>query len=728
MQAHLSDMDRDLRAAGFAGELLVVTSFGGVLRLEDTTQRPLYTVNSGPAMAPVAGKEVAAPIDNIVVCDTGGTSFDVSVVRGGEVQFTRETWLDGLFTGHITGLSSVDVKNVGAGGGSIAWIDSGGLLRVGPQSAGAEPGPACYGHGGTDATVTDAAVVLGYIDPAYFLGGKLELDAAAAHSAVERAVAGPLGFSVQRAAWAILAVANEHMVGAVREITINQGIDPRESIVIAGGGAGGLTMSKIAEELGCDKVLVPQTAAALSATGGLLGDVVAEFTVSRRADTNAFDRDAVNEGLADLDRQIEAFFAQMDVPADARMQDYVVEARYPYQVWELDVALPSKRFESQADVDALVAAFHETHERVFAVKELGQSVECLYWKGRARVHLPKPTLAAATGEAQGAPSRRTAPDVVGRRRSAADARVPGRGAVARRAHRRACSRRAADDDRRRLSRLDGDRDRAGRLPARAGARLRRRSQPRGGRMSAEPRQTFDPILLAVVANRLDGICREMTNTLLRSARSSVINQARDFSCALVTADNELLASAEGLPVHIMGSQYLAEAMTELHDDLSRGDAFLHNDPYLGNTHSADHAILVPVVVDGEHLFTAVAKAHQADCGNGLPTTYVPGAKDVYDEGALTFPCVRVQRDFENVEDIIRMCRSRIRVPEQWYGDFLAGLGAARIAERRLEELCAHYGVDVIRDAIREWFDYSERRMDQAIQQAPVRHAPRQLDA
>ncbi len=166
MQAHLSDMERDLRAAGFAGELLVVTSFGGVLRLEDTTQRPLYTVNSGPAMAPVAGKEVAAPIDNIVVCDTGGTSFDVSVVRGGEVQFTRETWLDGVFTGHITGLSSVDVKNVGAGGGSIAWIDSGGLLRVGPQSAGAEPGPACYGHGGTDATVTDAAVVLGYIDPA----------------------------------------------------------------------------------------------------------------------------------------------------------------------------------------------------------------------------------------------------------------------------------------------------------------------------------------------------------------------------------------------------------------------------------------------------------------------------------------------------------------------------------------------------------------------------------
>ena len=247
-------------------------------------------------------------------------------------------------------------------------------------------------------------------------------------------------------------------------------------------------------------------------------------------------------------------------------------------------------------------------------------------------------------------------------------------------------------------------------------------------MSTAEERTFDPIRLAVVANRLDGICREMTNTLLRSARSSVINQARDFSCAIVTADNELLASAEGLPVHIMGSQYLAEAMTELHDDLAEGDAFLHNDPYLGNTHSADHAILIPVFVDGEHMFTAVAKAHQADCGNGLPTTYVPAAKDVYDEGALTFPCVRVQRDYENIDDIIRMCRSRIRVPEQWYGDYLAGLGAARIAERRLKELCAHYGAGRDPRGHPRVVRLQRAAHGAGDQGAAQRHAPRQLAA
>ena len=229
---------------------------------------------------------------------------------------------------------------------------------------------------------------------------------------------------------------------------------------------------------------------------------------------------------------------------------------------------------------------------------------------------------------------------------------------------------------------------------------------------------FDPVLLAVISNRLDTIVREMENTLLRTGRSAILNMARDFSCALVTGDNRLLATAEGLPVHVIGMEYLAEAMTDLHDDLAEGDAFLHNDPYLGNTHPADHTILVPVFFEGRHLFTAAAKAHQADCGNALPTTYMPFARDVYEEGSLVFPAVRVQRDYHNVEDIIRMCRRRIRVPDQWYGDYLAMVGAARIAETRLKQLCERYGAELVTAFIEEWFDYSERRMEGAIRAMP----------
>lgn len=229
---------------------------------------------------------------------------------------------------------------------------------------------------------------------------------------------------------------------------------------------------------------------------------------------------------------------------------------------------------------------------------------------------------------------------------------------------------------------------------------------------------FDPVKLSVLANAFDGIVREMTSGLLRSARSSVINTARDFSCAVLTADNQLLAAAEGVPVHVFGAGPLGEDMVELHEDIREGDAFLHNDPYMGNSHAADHVILVPIFVHGRHLFTAVTKAHQADCGNSLPTTFFATARDVYEEGALIFPCVRVQRDYEDIDDIIRMCRSRIRVPDQWYGDYLASVGASRIAERRIHELAEKFGVDDLVDFVDAWFDYSERLTATAIETLP----------
>jgi len=238
-------------------------------------------------------------------------------------------------------------------------------------------------------------------------------------------------------------------------------------------------------------------------------------------------------------------------------------------------------------------------------------------------------------------------------------------------------------------------------------------------MSTEPETNLDPVMISVMANRLDGIVREMTNTLLRSARSAVISSARDFSCCLVTGNDELLAPAEGLPVHIFGCHIQTANMRKYHkDDIKRGDAYLDNDPYGGNTHPADHTFMVPVFFEGEHLFTAVSKCHMADIGNSIPSSYFVRARDVYEEGALVFPGVRIQRDFKNVEDIMRMCRARIRVPDQWYGDYLAGLGSARIAERRLEAFCEKYGKDTVKAFMREWFDYSERRMIDNIRKLP----------
>ncbi|MHB8531233.1 MAG: hydantoinase B/oxoprolinase family protein [Solirubrobacteraceae bacterium] len=240
-------------------------------------------------------------------------------------------------------------------------------------------------------------------------------------------------------------------------------------------------------------------------------------------------------------------------------------------------------------------------------------------------------------------------------------------------------------------------------------------------MSDETSQRgFDPTLMAVLAHRFEAIVREMTNTLFRTGRSSILNMARDFSCSIITADDELFAAAEGLQVHVLGAGLQTSSMKRLHPDLREGDAFLHNDPMLGNTHTADHTILVPVFVDGEHVFTASAKAHQADCGNAEPSTYVTYVEDVYAEGGLVFPCVRVQQDYEDIEDIIRMCRRRIRVPAVWYGDYLAAIGAARIGERRLQEVIARYGIETIRAFVTEWLDYSERCMDHALRKLPAK--------
>ena len=231
---------------------------------------------------------------------------------------------------------------------------------------------------------------------------------------------------------------------------------------------------------------------------------------------------------------------------------------------------------------------------------------------------------------------------------------------------------------------------------------------------------MDGMRLAVLTARFEGIARKMANTLQRTGRSGILTIARDFSCVVLTAGHELLATAESLPIHVLrGPDRMARTMVENHPRLTRGDAFLHNSPYHGCTHPADHSILVPFIDDdGVHRFTVLAKGHQADCGNALPTTYMGAATDVYAEGALIFPAVKIQEDYRHCMDIVRMCQMRIRVPEQWWGDYLATLGAARVGEREILALGAELGWDALHSYTSEWFDYSEQRMIDVIRRMP----------
>ena len=227
--------------------------------------------------------------------------------------------------------------------------------------------------------------------------------------------------------------------------------------------------------------------------------------------------------------------------------------------------------------------------------------------------------------------------------------------------------------------------------------------------------SIEPYMMTVLSKRLEAIAREMTNTTLRAARSGVMNLAKDFSCSIVTGDGRLLFVVEGLPVHLANSDYTVQGTLKLFkDDIHEGDAFLNNSPFHGNTHPADHTLMVPVFNDGELMFFTVVRGHQADIGNSQPTTYMPYAKDVYEEGAIYWPGVRVQRDYKDVEDVIRMGKIRIRVPDQWYGDYLAMVGACRIGERRLNEFCAKYSIEYIKAFIKAYMDYGEVRIVEEI--------------
>lgn len=395
MQEYLLTLQADLRNAGYKNDILASTSFGGVMHLEDVVQKPIFLVKSGPAMAPVAGlayvNAEALPKD-IIICDAGGTTFDVSLVRDGLVEFSRDTWLGPQWTGDNLGMASVAVHSIGAGGGSIAWVDSGGLLRVGPRSAGSDPGPACYGKVGKEPTVTDAAVVLGYINPDHFLGGRMALDAEAARSVV-KTLGDHLGESVERTAFAIIAVANENMIEAIKELTINEGINPTESTLVAGGGAGGLGVIPIAAELGCSTVLVPRTAGALSAAGMQFSDIVTETGASKLTTSDNFDFDGVNAALGEIDRRLDQFATRLSQRGFTNIEKrYFVEARYRFQVWELEIEVARNHFDSPLHVEQLVEEFHRMHDRVFAVMDVGQAVECLNWRGRLIAAVNAPSI------------------------------------------------------------------------------------------------------------------------------------------------------------------------------------------------------------------------------------------------------------------------------------------------------------------------------------------------
>lgn len=413
MKSYLGELERRLYDEGFRGRTLVVTSQGTMKDAREVAAAPIHAVKSGPAMAPVAGRYyVERDLANqvAIVADTGGTTYDVALVRHGRIPETRETWIGRPHLGHMTGFPSIDIRSIGAGGGSIAWVDEGGLLHVGPISAGAVPGPASYGCGGTRATVTDAAVVLGYLDPDYFLGGRMRIRRDLAYAATTHHVAAPLGLATEAAALAVLALLTETMAGAIEDITINQGIDPRTAILIGGGGAAGLNSVAIGRRLGCPQVLFPDAGAALSAVGGLLSPISDNYAELCVTTSQAFDRTAVNTALERLASRCKTFLAKAEGVVASSIE-FSVEARYAQQIWEIKLPLSIERFETAGDLDQVCAQFHRLHVEIFAFDDPQAEIEFINWRAAVSGQIrdrPLGSVAATTGTAVATNGRRFA--------------------------------------------------------------------------------------------------------------------------------------------------------------------------------------------------------------------------------------------------------------------------------------------------------------------------------
>lgn len=398
MERYLRRLGESIGEAGLRSDLYIMQSNGGTMGVETAIERPVHTILSGPAAGVIGAVAIAqqAGRPNSISIDMGGTSFDVSLSYRGEVRRTQESELERL----PVKVPMVDIHTLGAGGGSIAWIDSGGALRVGPQSAGADPGPACYGNGGTKATVTDANLVLGRLGATSLLGGTMNLDADLARNVIAQNIAHPLGLTLEEAAEGIVQVVNASMVKGIRVVSVSKGYDPREFCLMAFGGAGPLHAAELAAEMDIPTVLVPVAPGVTSALGLLMADLRHDFAQTVLKPGSELSPMEITFRYEQLETQAVEQMSREGVPVQDVTLARTADARYVGQGYELEVAVASGKLEQQ-HLDDIMERFHNSHVRNYGYASRDNAVEVVNLRVTALAAMPRPDLARSSGPTGG---------------------------------------------------------------------------------------------------------------------------------------------------------------------------------------------------------------------------------------------------------------------------------------------------------------------------------------
>ena len=389
---HFEELERRLRESGLSVNAQIMQIHGGFLSFRETAKAPINMFNSGPVGGVTGARQLGARLgrDKLLTCDMGGTSLDAAAIIDGDLRILPRARV-GAFP---TSLTAVDIESIGAGGGSIGWIDERGLMRIGPHSAGSRPGPACYGFGGEDPTVTDAALVLGLINPDYYLGGTVELDVDAARQAIETNLATPLGLTVDEAARGIYRLAVSQMANATRKITINRGHDPREFTMVSFGGAMGLCIGAIAEQMGCAEILVPQNASVFSAWGLMHADAVLTEVRTTPWDFSQPVK-TLEAAFADLEAIARDWFDEEQIPAEQRELVREADMKFAGQIFEVTTRLPNATL-TDNDKPLIRERFIADYEAEFGSGTAWTEAELLVVNARARAIGRTPALQHAT--------------------------------------------------------------------------------------------------------------------------------------------------------------------------------------------------------------------------------------------------------------------------------------------------------------------------------------------
>ena len=645
LRRYLERLTERAREAGLPGPEVMLSS-GGTADAAIAARHGSWTVLSGPAGGAVGAARAGAA--DAVGLDMGGTSCDVSLILGGAAALGSGREVGG----RALALPMVDVHTVGAGGGSIAWRDAGGALQVGPRSAGADPGPACYGRGGELPTVTDAHLLLGHLDPGSPLAGGVRLDRDAAAAAVGR-LAEELSLSLEETAAGIVRVAGSAMAQAVRVVTVERGVDPRELTLVPFGGAGPLHAAAIADELGMRRVLVPVASGVLSALGLVLSERRRDLVESVLLTGAELTRDRIEEAVERLAARGRAELHEPE--AGLRVG---VDLRYAGQGFELtvDAGGPSP------DPAELRRAFDRAHEERYGYSDPDAELELV--TVRVAVHVPGPVPPEAT---EAVPDTfPEAPAVIP---------LPGSTLVVPSGWRVAS--READ----------------ALVLERSEAAPSREHAPAGA-------ARLDPIDLQVMLGGLRAACDEMGAVLVRSAHSANIKERRDASTALFDAAGEMVMQAEHIPVHL-GAMPAAIAAV-LGEEQRPGEPWILNDPYRGGTHLPDITVITPAFHAGELVGFAASRAHHADVGAPEPGSMPSDSRTLADEGVVIPPS-------RLTGELVRELAARMRNPGQREADLRAQVAAGRAGAGRVAALIERFGIERFRAGMRDTLDYAERR-------------------